>query len=142
MTIGATSATASLRCGGASNVRENAVWNPLGAITQSTAREAAEFSGTQPLAVAMMREVIAVAAAVGMPLDANAEALVASLILENYKAYSRPVQAGSQAMLAVYVGPVLTQAEATSLQQQLKTSQQLKDAIVVPFIIDAPVQRQ
>ena len=55
----------------------NAVWNPLGAITQSTAREAAEFSGTQPLAVAMMREVIAVAAAVGMPLDANAEALVA-----------------------------------------------------------------
>lgn len=55
----------------------NAVWNSLGAITQSTAREAAEFSGTQPLAVAMMREVIAVAAAVGMPLDANAEALVA-----------------------------------------------------------------
>lgn len=54
----------------------NAVWNPLGAITQSTAREAAEFPGTQPLAVAMMREVIAVAAAVGMPLAADAEALV------------------------------------------------------------------
>lgn len=54
----------------------NAVWNPLGAITQSTAREAAEFPGTRPLAVALMREVITVAAAVGTPLDADAEALV------------------------------------------------------------------
>lgn len=56
----------------------NAVWNPLGAITQSTAREVAEFPGTQPLAEAMIREVIAVAAAVGMPLDADAAALVAN----------------------------------------------------------------
>ena len=55
----------------------NAVWNPLGAITQSTAREIAEFPGTQPLAVALMREVIAVAAAVGTKLDADPEALVA-----------------------------------------------------------------
>lgn len=55
----------------------NAVWNPLGAITQSTAREAAEFPGTRPLAVALMREVIAVASAVGTTLDADAEALVA-----------------------------------------------------------------
>jgi DedD protein len=72
----------------------------------------------------------------------NAEALVASLILENYKAYSRPVQSGSQTMLAVYVGPVLTQGEATRLQEQLKTDQQLKDAVVVPFTIDTPVQGQ
>ncbi len=54
----------------------NAVWNPLSAITQSTAREAAEFPGTRPLAVALMREVIAVAAAVGTRLDADAETLV------------------------------------------------------------------
>jgi DedD protein len=72
----------------------------------------------------------------------NAEALVASLILENYKAYSRPVQSGSQTMLAVYVGPVLTQVEATRLQEQLKNEQQLKDTVVVPFTIDTPVQRQ
>lgn len=56
----------------------NAVWNPLGAITQSTAREAAEFAGSKALAVALMREVIAVATAVGMPLDADAEVLVAN----------------------------------------------------------------
>jgi cell division septation protein DedD len=72
----------------------------------------------------------------------NAETLVASLILENYKAYSRPVRAGQQTMLAVYVGPVLTQAEAISLQEQLKAGQQLKDAVVVPFTIDTPVQGQ
>ena len=72
----------------------------------------------------------------------NAESLVASLLLENYKAYSRPVQAGSQTMLAVYVGPVLTQAEATSLRQQLISNPQLKGAVVVPFVIDTPVQGQ
>ena len=72
----------------------------------------------------------------------NAEALVARLILENYKAYSRPVQSGSQTMLAVYVGPVLTQAEATSLREQLMSNEQLKDAVVVPFTIDTPVQGQ
>jgi 2-dehydropantoate 2-reductase len=54
----------------------NAVWNSLGAITQSTGREAAEFPGTRPLAVALMREVIAVAAAVGTKLDADPEAIV------------------------------------------------------------------
>ncbi|MGA0024476.1 MAG: ketopantoate reductase family protein [Burkholderiales bacterium] len=54
----------------------NAVWNSLGAITQSTGREAAEFPGTRPLAVALMREVIAVAAAVGTSLDADPEAIV------------------------------------------------------------------
>ena len=56
----------------------NAVWNPLGAITQSTAKEVGEFPGTQPLAVAMMREVMAVAAGVGMKLDADPETLVAN----------------------------------------------------------------
>ena len=72
----------------------------------------------------------------------NAEALVARLILENYKAYSRPVQSGSQTMLAVYVGPVLTQAEAKNLQEQLTSEQQLKDTVVVQFTIDAPAQEQ
>ncbi len=73
---------------------------------------------------------------------ANAESLVARLILENYKAYSRPVQSGSQTMLAVYVGPVLTQAEAKSLQEQLTSEQRLKDTVVVQFTIDAPAQEQ
>ncbi len=57
----------------------NAVWNSLGAITQSTAREAAEFPGTRPLAVALMREVIAVAAAVGTQLDTDPEAIVSGV---------------------------------------------------------------
>jgi 2-dehydropantoate 2-reductase len=59
-----------------SKLLSNAVWNSLGAITQSTAREAAEFPGTRPLAVALMRELIAVAAAVGTTLDADPETVV------------------------------------------------------------------
>lgn len=55
----------------------NAVWNTLGAITQSTAREAAAFPGTRPLAVALMREVVAVAGAAGTRLEIDAEARVA-----------------------------------------------------------------
>lgn len=57
----------------------NAVWNSLGAITQSTGREIAEFPGTRPLAVALMREVIAVAAAVGTKLDSDPEAIVSGV---------------------------------------------------------------
>lgn len=57
----------------------NAVWNSLGAITQSTGREAAEFPGTRPLAVAMMREVIAVAAALGTKLEIDPEAVVSGV---------------------------------------------------------------
>ncbi len=55
----------------------NAVWNTLGAITQSNAREAAAFAGTRPLAVALIREVVAVAGAVGTTLEVDAEARVA-----------------------------------------------------------------
>lgn len=57
----------------------NAVWNSLGAITQSSGREIAEFPGTRPLAVALMREVIAVAAAVGTKLDIDPETVVANV---------------------------------------------------------------
>jgi len=57
----------------------NAVWNSLGAITQSSARETAEFAQTGKLAAAMMREVIAVAAAVGTKLESDPEALVSGV---------------------------------------------------------------
>jgi len=55
----------------------NATWNPLGGITQSTAKEVAAFPGTQPLAVAVMREIMAVSAAVGTPLDGDPVEMVA-----------------------------------------------------------------
>lgn len=56
----------------------NAVWNTMGSLTQSNAREAANFPLTEKLAIALTREVIAVAGAVGCPLDVNAEVLVAN----------------------------------------------------------------
>ena len=54
----------------------NAVWNTMSALTQTNAKEASSFEPTATLAVAMTREVMALAAAVGSPLDVDAEALV------------------------------------------------------------------
>jgi 2-dehydropantoate 2-reductase len=54
----------------------NAVWNTLGAITQTNPKEAALFDPTAKLAVAMINEVIALAQATGSTLQADACALV------------------------------------------------------------------
>lgn len=66
-----------LRKGKWTKLLSNAVWNTLGAITQATVTEAASYAPTAQLATALTREVIALAAAVGSPLDVNPEALVA-----------------------------------------------------------------
>lgn len=95
----------------------NAVWNPLGAITQSTARECAEFPGTRPLAVALMREVIAVAAAVGTTLDANAEALVdgAAKRVSLPTSTLQDVRAGRPLEMDAIVNAVLELAQMTGV---------------------------
>lgn len=54
----------------------NAVWNTLGTLAQTNAKETALFGPTSTLAVAMTREVMSLAAAVGCPLDVDAEKLV------------------------------------------------------------------
>lgn len=56
----------------------NAVWNTMGAITQASPKQAASYLPSARLAVAMTREVIALAHAAGSTLDVNAEALVAA----------------------------------------------------------------
>ena len=55
----------------------NAIWNTLGALTQSNACDTASYAPTMELAAQMIEEVIAVAAAVGVKLDATAPALIA-----------------------------------------------------------------
>jgi len=67
-----------IRKGKWTKLLSNAVWNTMGSLTQSNAREAANFPATEKLAVAMTREVIAVAGAVGCLLDVDAAALVAN----------------------------------------------------------------
>lgn len=62
---------------------------------------------------------------------ANAEALLARLLLANYKAYLRPQGGG---LSGVFVGPVLTQAEATSLQREMQ--QEFGEGLVTRFTID------
>ncbi len=71
----------------------------------------------------------------------NAESLVATLILANHKAYSRPVKADTQNLIAVFVGPVLTPTEAANLQQILAKEYQL-NGIVEQFTIDSPTSAQ
>jgi len=56
----------------------NAVFNPLGAITQSSALQLVKLPGTRRLALAMIEEVSAVAASVGVVPDMTPEAMVAA----------------------------------------------------------------
>ncbi len=71
-------AVTDIRKGKWTKLLSNAVWNTLGTITQATAAEAANYAPTAQLALAMTREVMALAAAAGSPLDLSAEALVAA----------------------------------------------------------------
>lgn len=50
---------------------------------------------------------------------ANADALVKKLLAADYKAYTRSVTNATGTLTAVYVGPVLTRAEATSMATRL-----------------------
>jgi 2-dehydropantoate 2-reductase len=54
----------------------NAVFNPLGALTQSTARQIGEFPATRRVARRMMDEVLAVAASVGVVPDTTADQMI------------------------------------------------------------------
>jgi 2-dehydropantoate 2-reductase len=58
----------------------NAVLNPLAAITQATHRQIGEYAATQRYARLMMAEVIAVAASVGVKLDATPDQLIDDVV--------------------------------------------------------------
>ena len=65
----------------------------------------------------------------------NAENLVNRLLNADYEAYSEVVLREQGELNAVFVGPVLTRAEAESLRGELAENFQL-DGIVVDFTID------
>lgn len=54
----------------------NAVFNPLGALTQSSARQIADFEPTRRIARRMMDEVVAVATSVGVTPDMSADQMM------------------------------------------------------------------
>lgn len=54
----------------------NAVFNPLGAITQSSALQLVKYAGTRRLAFSMIEEVLAVAASVGVVPDMTPEGML------------------------------------------------------------------
>lgn len=69
---------------------------------------------------------------------ANAETLLRKLLDADYKAYSRPITTSQgAAMSGIFVGPVLTRAEAGTLVSELATKFKV-NGIVVRFTIDAP----
>jgi len=55
----------------------NAVFNPLGAVTQSSALQVVKFPQTRKLAIALIEEVLAVAKSVGVVPDMNPQDMVA-----------------------------------------------------------------
>lgn len=95
----------------------NAVWNTLGVITQATPTEAASFAPTAALALAMTREVIALAGATGSPLDVDAARLVADVT----KRVSLPtstlqdVRAGRTLELDALINVLLEMGELTGV---------------------------
>lgn len=66
---------------------------------------------------------------------ANAEALVTRLRERDYRAFTRPLSTSRGPLTGVYVGPVLTQREAASLQQELVSAFEL-EGVVIQFSID------
>ncbi|MGE4110928.1 MAG: ketopantoate reductase family protein [Burkholderiales bacterium] len=126
----------------------NAVWNSLGAITQSTAREAAEFPGTRPLAAALMREVIAVAAAVGTRLDADPEAIVSGVAkrvslptstLQDVRA-GRPLEMDAIVNVVLELG-ALTGVATPSLNVVAACVNLLNQRIIADGVAIRPVKR-
>lgn len=70
-------AVTDIRKGKWTKLLSNAIWNTLGALTQSNACDTASYAPTMELAEQMIGEVIAVAAAVGVTLEASPHALIA-----------------------------------------------------------------
>lgn len=62
----------------------------------------------------------------------NAEALLARLLLANYKAYTRPQGGG---LTGVFVGPVLTRDDASRLQRAMQA--EFGEGLVTRFSIDS-----
>ncbi|PCJ42137.1 MAG: hypothetical protein COA71_05975 [SAR86 cluster bacterium] len=67
--------------------------------------------------------------------SANAETLIAELLNQGYRAYSDVAFTSQGELIAVLVGPVLTQSDAESLKTELSNSFNV-EALIVDFRID------
>jgi DedD protein len=67
----------------------------------------------------------------------NADALLKRLIDAEYKAYSRPVQSGANTLTGIFVGPMLTRADANTLLSELSRRFQ-QNGIVVRYELETP----
>ncbi len=67
--------------------------------------------------------------------SSNAEALIAELLSQNYRAYSDTVNTAQGELTAVLVGPVVTRTDAEDLRNELSANYDL-EALVVDFNIE------
>lgn len=95
----------------------NAVWNILGVVTQATPTEAAGYPPTAALALAMVREVVALAGAAGAPLQVDAEKQVAEVARRVSLPTStlQDVRAGRTLELDALINVLLEIAELTGV---------------------------
>ncbi len=95
----------------------NAVWNPLCALTQAGAHQIAAYPPARDLAIAMISEAKAVAAAVGVPLDADPQKIVHDMVKRVPATSSTlaDVRAGRQLELDALCHAVIEIAELTGV---------------------------
>ena len=93
----------------------NAIWNPLGVLTQGTATQLASFAGTAQLAAAMVAEVISVAASLGVRLDADPNKVVAAAAqrISLPSSTLQDVRAGRPLEIDALIGAVIEIARLT-----------------------------
>jgi 2-dehydropantoate 2-reductase len=95
----------------------NAVWNPLCALTQSAANDIALFPPTRALAIAMMKEAIAVAKAAGAKINVDAEKAVGDVATRKSPISSTlaDVRAGRQLELPALSWSIIEVGEITGV---------------------------
>lgn len=94
----------------------NAVFNPLGAITQSTALDAVRFPPTRSVAIDMLKEVFAVATSVGVVPDMTPERMLdySERRVSMLSSTLQDVRAGRELELDALVHAVIDIAELTN----------------------------
>lgn len=100
-----------------SKLISNAVWNPLCALTQAANNQIAAYPPARALATAMMKEALAVAAAVGAKLDVDAEQTVADVVKRPASVSSTlaDVRSGRQLELDALSHSIIEMSELTGV---------------------------
>ena len=95
----------------------NSVWNPLCALTQARGDQVAAYPPSRAVAIAMMKETLAVARSVGVALDADPDKIVAAMATRKAATSSTltDVRSGRQLELDALDRSIIEIAELTGV---------------------------